>query len=587
MRRRLTSQAGWALPLFGFNVLAFALFANVWAAPATRWIGVDGDPDSTMWSIAWSAHSLTHGLNPFLTDHIFFPSGTKVLLSNADAPMALGWLVTPITLVFGPIVAYNLLQTLAFSLSAWTAYLAMRRFVTRPWTAAAGSLVYGFGPYMLAGAYGHMALTFGVVPPLLLLILDRLLVRRDLSPLLAGVLAGLLESFQLLVTQELVASEAIVVVVCAAWLAAIALFARWSVPWTEVLKRGAVAAGAALAVFAALSGYTLYTLFTGPARITHEPVRAFGYYATDLYNVVIPPLTTHLVHTDWTVALSRSFAGVPVESGGYLGVALLAVIVVTALRWWRHPVALFAVGSVALTLLFSFGPYATYGGHQVHRVPMPWALLRNVPVLNEVLNERMAVFVDLFAGLVLAVFLDRAWDSRNQVARPAATVAAVASLGLLLPTLPMTASDAHVPSLFQPGTAANAYFHAVVPDGAVAVILPADNLTPGEGYAMLWQATDGLRFKMPEGDLVHGDRRGYATLDPPPSPLWTAMALLQAGAAPPGPAMDAVKAQLSDIGARAVVLGPMPHHDLAVAYFSALFGRAPVDTGGVLIWPSG
>src|SRR5207249_9617988 len=214
MRRPITTQAARAVPLVGYTALAFALFANVWAAPASRWIGVDGDPDGTIWSIAWGAYSLVHHLNPFITDHIFFPSGTNVLWSNADAPMALSWLVAPVTLTLGPIVAYNLLQTLALALSAWTAYLAIRRFVTRPWAAALGGLVYGFGPYMLAAAYGHMALSFGVVPPLLVIVLDRLFVRRDLSPILAGLAAGVLEAFQLHVTQELVASEAIIVAVC-------------------------------------------------------------------------------------------------------------------------------------------------------------------------------------------------------------------------------------------------------------------------------------------------------------------------------------------------------------------------------------
>jgi len=584
MRRPITTQAARAVPLVGYTALAFALFANVWAAPASRWIGVDGDPDGTIWSIAWGAYSLVHHLNPFITDHIFFPSGTNVLWSNADAPMALSWLVAPVTLTLGPIVAYNLLQTLALALSAWTAYLAIRRFVTRPWAAALGGLVYGFGPYMLAAAYGHMALSFGVVPPLLVIVLDRLFVRRDLSPILAGLAAGVLEAFQLHVTQELVASEAIIVAVCAAWLAGLALVLRIPVPWADVVKRGIVAGGLAIAVFVVLTGFTLYTLFAGPARITHEPVRAFGTYVTDLLNPLIPPQTTHLVHTEWTIQVSRSFPGVPVESGGYLGVGLIGVLMFTALRWWRSPLVLFGAGCLALTLLISFGPHATYAGHHSLHVVLPWEVFRNVPVLNEVLNERIALYVDLFAGLLLALFLDRAWDSRLGLTRSASVVATAASLALLLPTIPLATSEAHVPSIFQPGTSANRYFHTLVPDGSSAVILPADSLEPGEGYSMLWQAVDGLRFKMPEGDLVHGDSDGVATLDPPPSPLWWSMSLIQRGSSPPPAYWAAVRSQLSRIGVRAVVVGAMPHRDVAIAYFNLLLGRAPVDTGDAMVW---
>jgi ABC-type proline/glycine betaine transport system permease subunit len=210
-----------------------------------------------------------------------------------------------------------------------------------------------------------------------------------------------------------------------------------------------------------------------------------------------------------------------------------------------------------------------------------------VPVLNEVLNERIALYLDLFAGLLLAVFLDRAWDSRVGLARPASVVAAAASLALLLPTIPMTSSDAHVPSIFQPGTSANRYFHSLVPEGSVAVILPANSLETGKGYSMLWQAVDGLRFKMPEGDLVHGDSYGVATLDPAPSPLWWAMSMIQLGTSPALAYAAAVRSQLSQIGTRAVIVGAMPHRDLAIIYFNLLLGRAPVDTGDALIWSTG
>ncbi len=126
--RLLTSTVA---ALIAYTALAFGLFANVWTAPGSRWIGVDGDPDSTIWSIAWSAYALIHHVDPFVTNHIFYPSDTNILWANADAPVVLAWAATPITLAFGPIVAYNLLQTLTLSLSAWAAFLAIRRYVTR------------------------------------------------------------------------------------------------------------------------------------------------------------------------------------------------------------------------------------------------------------------------------------------------------------------------------------------------------------------------------------------------------------------------------------------------------------------------
>src|SRR5207245_5734111 len=112
-----------------------------------------------------------HHFYPSVTDLIFYPSGTNILWANADAPIALAWIAAPITLAFGPIVAYNLLQTLALALSAWAAFLAIRRYVILIPAAFVGALVYGFGPYVMGQSYGHMALTFGFIPPLLPILL--------------------------------------------------------------------------------------------------------------------------------------------------------------------------------------------------------------------------------------------------------------------------------------------------------------------------------------------------------------------------------------------------------------------------------
>lgn len=567
-----------------YTALAFALFANVWTSPSTRWIGVDGDPDSIIWSIQWTAYALVHGLNPFVTQHLFYPTWIDLLWANANAPTALAWAAAPVTLTFGPIVAYNLLQTLALALSAWCAFIAIRRYVQLRVAAMVGGLVYGFGPYMMGQAYGHLGLTFCVVPPLLVVLIDRLLVRRDISALAAGIAAGVLVAFQLLVAEEMVVTEALVTTIGLAWLAALTLALRRRVPWRQVMTRLALAGGGAVAAFAVLGGYPLYVLFSGPAPVTHHPVRAFGIYVTDVFNLVIPPGTTHLIHTAWTEQVSKLFPGSPPESGAYLGLALIGVIVFTVIRWWRIPTVLFAAGMVAAVLLISFGPLLTHGGHQSQRIILPWNLARNVPLLNEVLIDRLALYADLFAGLLLSIFIDRAWRSGTRLARPLAMLATAASLALLVPSLPWFASTAHVPALFQPGTVENRYFQSVVPPGSVAVILPADGLRPDTGYAVLWQATDQMAFKMPTGNFFHGGSNGVATSDPEPSPLWTAISDLQQGLLPDD--LPGVQDQLQRLGVRAVVVGSMDHQDLAVAYFTAVLGRAPLHVGDVYVWPA-
>ena len=570
--------------LAAYVALAVLLFANTWTNPGGGWIGYDGDADSTMWSIQWVAFAAIHQLNPFLTNYIFYPEGLNILWANADAPVALGWATLPITLAFGPIVTYNVLQTLALGLSAWTAFIAIRAIVTRTAAAFVGGLVYGFGPYMLSQAYGHLGLSFAVVPPLLLWLLYRLLVRRDISPVAAGAVAGVLVAFQLLVAAELVVTELIVTVGALVWIGLIALVLRLPTDWRSVLRRLAISGLVSVVVFGLLAGYPLYTLLRGPGRITQGPVRAFGVYVTDLMSLVVPNGQTQALHNDWTVNLSRVFPGGTPEAGGYLGVTLLALVLFTFIRWFRNPPVLFAAGMLAFTVLMSLGPNLVYDGQVHHSIHLPWRVFRDVPFVNEVLPERLALYFDLFAALLLAMFIDKALHAPSRLSRSFGVVATVLALVPLAPSWPWINSAAHVPSVFQPGAADNRSFTSVVPDGSVIVILPADLPAQGYGYSMLWQAYDRDGFLMPEGDLLHGESSGKATNDPALSPLWNAIVALQSGAGTTDADVSAVQAQLAAYHVRAIVVGPMPHEPLAVDYFTLVVGVPPTDVGDVHIW---
>jgi len=70
----------------------------------------------------------------------------------------------PFTSSLGPIFSYNLLVTLALALSAWCAFLAVRRYVESPVAAALGGLLYGFSPYMVAQSQGPSPRHAGVRP---------------------------------------------------------------------------------------------------------------------------------------------------------------------------------------------------------------------------------------------------------------------------------------------------------------------------------------------------------------------------------------------------------------------------------------
>src|SRR5262249_57132927 len=93
--------------------------------------------------------------------------------------------------------------------SAWTAQVALRRFVPGELGPFVGGLFYGFSPYMTAHSTGHAMLTVAVLPPLLLLLLHELLVRQQWRPATTGVALGALLAFQISTFLELVAAGAV------------------------------------------------------------------------------------------------------------------------------------------------------------------------------------------------------------------------------------------------------------------------------------------------------------------------------------------------------------------------------------------
>ena len=97
-----------------------------------------GDPEQQTWFLAWTSHALTHGLNPFFTNYLNAPKGANLAIDTA-MPL-LGVLGMPITLLAGPVAAFNLLLKLGLAASGVSMFWVLRRY-TSWWPAAfAGGL---------------------------------------------------------------------------------------------------------------------------------------------------------------------------------------------------------------------------------------------------------------------------------------------------------------------------------------------------------------------------------------------------------------------------------------------------------------
>jgi len=229
--------AGWGLllplPLYAF--LALALFRSAWQAPASAVIGYGPDPPFFVWSVRWFPFALTHGLDPLVSTYLDYPAGIN-LMGSTSAPL-LGLVFGPVTAGWGPLVAYNLAISASLAVSAWCAFLLCCRLVRSRIAGAIAGLVYGFSPFMVGHSLGHPHLVAAVFPPLLFLVLHDLVTRPQRHPMRNGALLGLIVAAQFYLSEEVLAMEAVAVLLAVA------------------VGAGSFVAGMAVAV---LTGHPLY-----------------------------------------------------------------------------------------------------------------------------------------------------------------------------------------------------------------------------------------------------------------------------------------------------------------------------------------
>jgi hypothetical protein len=560
------------LPLLAYSALAVLLFHHTWSDPRLLTVGTHGDPEATVWYWAWMQHAVTHGTNPALSDFLNYPAGINLTWQTAQPLEAL--VTWPVSAIFDQYVAFNLMATAGLALSAWCAYLALRRWVPRRSAAFAGGLLYGFSPYMAAQSLGHLNLTMAFVPPLLLLLLDEILVRQRRSWLRMGLLLGALATVQLYITEELLATEAVMALV-----AVVVLAITHRQRWRLHVGYAARALGVALALAAPLCAPWVAVQFFGPHRLPGTFQHPGG-YSSDLLNFVLPTYVQQ-VYPGVAARYAHNFTGNTAEQNAYLGIPLLLILAYTVWRFrsvmWVRVVAV--LGAVAA--LLSMGPTLHVGGHLTH-IPLPWVIFEHLPVFGNIVPSRVMLYAFLMAALLLALFVDHLVRVRGR-ALAVGGVAVAAAVVLLLPTVDFPAAPHDDPAFFHSGGDAQR-----IPVGADVLIAPFVG-HPALAGVQAWQVVSGLRFRQPAGYFLQPDPQngGEHLTGPILRPLSSALVDIAQGNGAPL-LTDELRARMHDDlrywRVHTVVVGPWAHEDEMVMLLTDVLGAPPVQDQGVFVW---
>jgi len=487
-RRRWTAHGLAAVLYLALGVL---VWSGVWLhhPTSTATCGC-GDTSLLTWFMSWPAYALSHGESLVFSTRALHPDGINLPANTSF--LAISVPLAPVTWAFGPVFSLNVAATLAPVATALSARALVLRWTT--WLPAAflAGLFYGFSPFVIENlSLQHVEFATLVAPPLMFLCLDELLIRQRGRPWTWGLALGGLCALQFFLS-----SEILVICVLAAVLGTLLLTVVGLVRSARSVRGRlghaatglAAAAGTGVVLLAYPAGYALAGPRALPGRVWPD-IQLFG----SAWRTLFLPAGPHDRGPNAILETYGYFGSHPLLLG-YLGLGMAATLLI-GLAWFHRDGRLWFCAAM-LVVMESLSLGARAG---------PWRLFDHLPLVQDIVPDRIAGVADLFAAVMLGVVLDRAhasdltWPGGTiRRPRPATLVAWGLAALALLPLalgyrLPFTTRSVDVPPWFTTvGTR--------VPTSDVVLTYPF--ASSGLRAPMTWQAVDGLRYSLVGGGSI-------------------------------------------------------------------------------------
>ncbi len=434
----------------------------------------DSDPTQWMWLWKWLPYALLHGDNPLLTTKLW--AGQTYNLAAGTLAPASAIPGAPLSALFGPIAAYNLLMLAAPVVNGWAAYRLCRYVSGAPWASILAGYTYGFSAYELGHQLGHVHLVFVFVPPMLIHLVLRYLdggvSRRRMT----------ITAFILLLVEFGLSTE---ILFAMTYLGAVALVVAYvCVPARRrALREVAGLLAIAYVAVVAVCSYYIYLALTGPAESSGES----SVIQADLLSYVFPTPAFKLWGHAFLSLSSTFVTNNPAEQNNYLGLPLFCVVIAFLVRGWRSATTKIIGVTTCVAFVLSLGVTLIVAGHPT--IWLPFSLLDKLPVFKLEIPSRLGVFVALGAALAAAQWLSWAQTRTSTIWRWLVALAAVAFL------IPNPSTPGRLQTYDQPSFFTTDLYRHYLTRNEVVMTIPFS----ASGDEMLWQADTDMYFRLAGG----------------------------------------------------------------------------------------
>jgi hypothetical protein len=564
--------------------------------PGAALLGYPGDNFQHAWFLWHFAKAVVAGQNPFYTNLIFYPNQVNLAWSTTD-PLA-GTLALPLSLAAGPILAYNLSLILQLALGAFFARLLCLRICRDEAAALVGGIVFGFSPFLLAHALGHLSLVTAFPIPLYALALARIL-DGDNPSWRDGVLLG--------VALLLTALAHYNYTVFCLMLTVVILAVDLVLDGADQLKTLWVPLSAGALTFL-IGVFPILRMLVGSRDEVPSPrsLENVQKYSADVFGFLIPSWN-HIFFGRFAQHLDPKIFTAGFEGTVYIG----PVILILAFVGFARGMAIYprwtlrATVAAAVFYLLSLGPRLRLFGRQ-SEIPGPALLLYETRFARFLSSPaRFDVFVMLCVGILCAIgctYLLSHWSESRHNAALLATILALLLADLL--TVPFPNSSSFDTVLYP--DSATIVRPCELPSGAqtgTVLTLPLQEW-PYNVKAMAMQMADDGRYNLMDGYVSYGSDKIWSEFQRFPI-LRSLIALQNAdipASIPVASTPDALPASVSadlssdresaagmvrDLHLGAIVVFDSQRHELSIRYLEDVFGQQPLASGTCSVFEMG